>query len=369
MHFRWAGRTILGILVLIPTSVGAQWGDWDNRGYRTQIDALGSTTVESLSIPVLGVELRALTPNFGDSRDGGTRTHEGQDIMAPQGTPVVTPTDAVVTRTGDGSGSGLYVRTANPGGESFVYMHLSRIAEGITPGKILVRGDILGYVGNTGNASGAAPHLHFEIWRDGVAQDPYPRLKEVFASPQVAQNNPTTATSTGEKLVYGESNNDIVALQKFLIASGSGTARTRLKNSGATGYFGPVTKAALLEYQQSVSLPASGVVDTDTYAKIFATQNSGAPQADVPVLVTFVFTRDLEVGSVGEDVQALQVFLNTHGVLVAQSGVGSPGQETNFFGSLTREALARYQAAQNISPAAGYFGPITRAHLSKTAVR
>jgi murein DD-endopeptidase MepM/ murein hydrolase activator NlpD len=71
---------------------------------------------------------------FGDARGGGTRTHEGLDIMAPGGTPVVSPTDAVVLATGDGPDSGLFVRTANPGGEQFVYMHLREIAKSILTG-------------------------------------------------------------------------------------------------------------------------------------------------------------------------------------------------------------------------------------------
>lgn len=76
------------------------------------------------------------------------------------------------------------------------------------------------------------------------------------------------------------------------------------------------------------------------------------------------FTRDLTVGSTGDDVKALQVFLNTHGAVIAATGAGSPGMESMYFGGLTKAALAKWQAANAIAPAAGYFGPKTRAAIS-----
>ncbi len=76
------------------------------------------------------------------------------------------------------------------------------------------------------------------------------------------------------------------------------------------------------------------------------------------------FTRDLSEGSTGTDVMNLQKFLNMKGYAVATTGPGSAGQESTYFGSLTKAALARYQAAVGISPAAGFFGPTTRAHVN-----
>lgn len=74
-----------------------------------------------------------------------------------------------------------------------------------------------------------------------------------------------------------------------------------------------------------------------------------------------VKARDLKLNMTGEDVRALQKFLNNKGFMVAKSGIGSIGNETVKFGGLTRSALIRFQKANNISPAIGYFGPITRA--------
>jgi hypothetical protein len=78
----------------------------------------------------------------------------------------------------------------------------------------------------------------------------------------------------------------------------------------------------------------------------------------------FVFARSLTLGSNGEDVRALQVWLNSNGYVVATAGPGSKGNETTYFGGLTRTALAKYQASAGISPAVGYFGPITRAKVN-----
>ena len=85
---------------------------------------------------------------------------------------------------------------------------------------------------------------------------------------------------------------------------------------------------------------------------------SGTPAA------SSTFARDLQIGSTGDDVQALQQYLNAHGAMLAASGPGSPGNETMKFGSVTKAALIKFQKAAGISPAAGYFGPKTRAYVA-----
>lgn len=79
---------------------------------------------------------------------------------------------------------------------------------------------------------------------------------------------------------------------------------------------------------------------------------------------SYNFTRDLTLGSKGDDVKALQQWLNAQGFAVAASGAGSVGNESTYFGSLTQGALAKWQAANGVSPAVGYFGPITRAKIA-----
>ena len=76
------------------------------------------------------------------------------------------------------------------------------------------------------------------------------------------------------------------------------------------------------------------------------------------------FKRDLQSGSIGDDVKSLQVWLNNRGFVVAATGPGSPGNETTKFGAFTRAALAKWQKSVGITPAAGYFGAKTRAYLA-----
>lgn len=83
-----------------------------------------------------------------------------------------------------------------------------------------------------------------------------------------------------------------------------------------------------------------------------------------PASPSRAFQANLSAGSSGSDVKALQQFLNTHGYTVATSGAGSSGNETSVFGALTRAALIRYQQAKGITPAVGFFGPITRAAIN-----
>ncbi|MBI5401389.1 peptidoglycan-binding protein [Candidatus Wolfebacteria bacterium] len=90
-------------------------------------------------------------------------------------------------------------------------------------------------------------------------------------------------------------------------------------------------------------------------------------QAGQSAVSSYNYTRDLTSGSTGNDVKALQQFLNSKGYTVASSGAGSVGNESTYFGSKTAAALAKYQAAVGISPAAGYFGPKTRAYVNSLA--
>jgi zinc D-Ala-D-Ala carboxypeptidase len=77
----------------------------------------------------------------------------------------------------------------------------------------------------------------------------------------------------------------------------------------------------------------------------------------------YTFKRSLTIGASGEDVRQLQLFLNKNGFTIARAGAGSPGKESTFFGPATRLALIRYQLAKKITPAAGFFGPTTRARV------
>ena len=137
-----------------------------------------------LVVPVQGVQPAQLSPTFTDARGGG-RTHEALDIMAPAGTPVLAVADGHVEKLFDSKQGGLTIYQFEPGGKyAYYYAHLERYAPGLAERQQVRRGEVIGYVGSTGNADPAAPHLHFAIfalgpdrrWWEGTAIDPYPLL-------------------------------------------------------------------------------------------------------------------------------------------------------------------------------------------------
>ncbi|MDD5749492.1 MAG: peptidoglycan DD-metalloendopeptidase family protein [Patescibacteria group bacterium] len=92
------------------------------------------------------------------------------------------------------------------------------------------------------------------------------------------------------------------------------------------------------------------------------------PNGEIGNINTYQFTRDLKLGSTGEDVRELQKYLNQSGFIVSSSGAGSSGNETTYFGPATEAALIKFQQAKGISPAAGYFGSITRTFVNSRPI-
>jgi murein DD-endopeptidase MepM/ murein hydrolase activator NlpD len=139
-----------------------------------------------LLIPVEGVDADDLRDTFADRRGGG-RLHEALDIMAPRHTPVLAVEDGTIAKlyNSDGGG-GITIYQFDPTRQySYYYAHLDRYAPGLREGQSVRRGQTIGYVGSTGNASPNAPHLHFGIfqlgpdrrWWQGDPINPYPILK------------------------------------------------------------------------------------------------------------------------------------------------------------------------------------------------
>ncbi|HEX8171477.1 MAG TPA: M23 family metallopeptidase [Thermoanaerobaculia bacterium] len=129
-----------------------------------------------LQMPVVGVGPYDLSNSWGDARDGGKRKHKGIDIFASKGTPVVAVTDGVITYIGDQPKGGLCLWLSTESGTSFYYAHLDRWAAGLYEGMEVRSGDLLGYVGNTGNAKYTPSHLHFGINENDEMVNPYPVL-------------------------------------------------------------------------------------------------------------------------------------------------------------------------------------------------
>ncbi|HET8775815.1 MAG TPA: M23 family metallopeptidase [Thermoanaerobaculia bacterium] len=129
-----------------------------------------------LFMPVVGVQARDLYNSWGDSRDGGRRRHKGIDIFAPKGTGVVAVADGIVSYIGDQPKGGLCLWLTTENGTSFYYAHLDRWAAGLFEGMEVRSGDLLGYVGNTGNAKTTPSHLHFGVNDNDEMVNPYPIL-------------------------------------------------------------------------------------------------------------------------------------------------------------------------------------------------
>lgn len=136
-------------------------------------------TEPSLAFPVLGLTGRAVQSSFGAGRDAGRRQHEGIDIFAPRGTPAIAAADGWIARQTRNQLGGNVVWLWSPdSGVSLYYAHLERQA--VKPGDRVRTGDVVGYVGNSGNARGTAPHLHFGVYaRADGAVDPLPYVAEM----------------------------------------------------------------------------------------------------------------------------------------------------------------------------------------------
>jgi peptidoglycan LD-endopeptidase LytH len=135
-------------------------------------------------LPVSGIKPSQLTDTFNQAR-GSERQHEALDIMAARGTPVLAAVDGKVEKLFTSKQGGLTIYEFDPAATyAYYYAHLDRYAAGLVEGMPLKRGDVIGYVGSTGNANPEAPHLHFAIfelgpekhWWQGTAINPYPLL-------------------------------------------------------------------------------------------------------------------------------------------------------------------------------------------------
>ena len=142
---------------------------------------LDALWVRQLMVPVDGAEPSDLRDEYDAKRRGG-RTHRAIDVMSPKGTPVVAADDGRIGRLGTTPIGGNIIYATDPD-ERFVYYyaHLDRHARGLQVGQRVRKGDVIGYVGTTGNAPASVPHLHFQVmlrgtaraWWDGPAINPW----------------------------------------------------------------------------------------------------------------------------------------------------------------------------------------------------
>lgn len=139
----------------------------------------------NLELPVRGIKRSELRDTFNENR-GSSRKHEALDVLAPRHTPVLAVEDGTVARLFFSDAGGITLYQFDPTKTyCYYYAHLQRYADGLQEGGAIKRGQVIGYVGTTGNAPRETPHLHFAIfkltdekkWWQGTAIDPYSVLK------------------------------------------------------------------------------------------------------------------------------------------------------------------------------------------------
>jgi murein DD-endopeptidase MepM/ murein hydrolase activator NlpD len=190
---RWIFRIALVAFAASALAVGSWPLAEESRAsaLSSPVNRQPSTVNSQVTIPVLGVQSWALNPTFDQARAG--HIHHALDILAPRGTPVIAAVDGTIRKLDTGGAGGITIYQFD-GDESFVYYyaHLDRYARGIREGLSVKRGEVIGYVGTTGNAPERTPHLHFAIgrlpagkeWWKGEPIDPYPILTRPASTPQ-----------------------------------------------------------------------------------------------------------------------------------------------------------------------------------------
>ena len=189
----------------------------------------------SLVFPVAGADHSAIGSVIGDPRDNGARSHEGVDIFAPRGTAVVAVADGRIQKSRNTPTGGLVIWQADAASSlTYYYAHLDELVA--REGAYVRAGDVIGRVGNTGNARGTRPHLHFAVYRPGtVPVDPVPMLAARHSEPGPGLG-PVDGRSLG---ALARVNSDGVRLRRSPSIAGAVIGElstgTQLRVIGATG--------------------------------------------------------------------------------------------------------------------------------------
>jgi peptidoglycan LD-endopeptidase LytH len=140
----------------------------------------GAVPAGRLRVPIDGVDIESFKGGFVERR--GRRPHEAVDILSPRNTPVLAVDNGTVAKLFDSKAGGHTIYQFDPSGRLvYYYAHLEKYADNLQDGQLVKQGDVIGYVGTSGNAPPNTPHLHFAVfevddpgrWWDGKALDPY----------------------------------------------------------------------------------------------------------------------------------------------------------------------------------------------------
>jgi murein DD-endopeptidase MepM/ murein hydrolase activator NlpD len=132
---------------------------------------IAALRAQGMVVPVAGIAAKDLIDSFDDKR-GGSRQHNAIDIMAARNTPAVAVTAGTIAKLHNSAAGGLTIYMKDRTGRfTFMYGHLDSYRPGLVEGASVKRGDIIGFVGSTGNANPLAPHLHFQVMRSENPKD------------------------------------------------------------------------------------------------------------------------------------------------------------------------------------------------------
>src|SRR5215204_6313885 len=171
------------LLLLVVT------GAYDTLHFYARVAKLYTQAADSrIAMPLQDVSRRKIADTWNAPRGTG-RLHEGQDIFAPKGTPILSATNGFVYKIGENNLGGQTVSVIGSGGRVYYYAHLDKYAPGLEVGDPVSTRTVLGYVGTTGNAQGTPPHLHFGVYAFNGAINPLPMLTDRTA-PTVTRTKP-----------------------------------------------------------------------------------------------------------------------------------------------------------------------------------
>jgi hypothetical protein len=248
--------------------------------FATGFQVADAATVRPITFPVQG-EYR-FRNDYAEPRAGGAREHRGIDIVADKMTPVVAAADGRITFLASPEASwGYSITIRDNEGYQYRYLHLNNdtpgtddgaggekhaYAEGLRRGSTVTQGQVIGWVGDSGNAENTTSHLHFEIREPNRTYiNPYETLVAADTSrsasvPEVQSTVSTAGDIASTQFVFskylyrGKSGEEVRQLQIALKALGF------FEYPEITGYFGPVTEKAVIAFQKSVSVDPVGMV-------------------------------------------------------------------------------------------------------------
>ena len=174
--FKFFAVLAVSLFLLVVTGAGNYVAD--TAVFYARVARLYTKAPDSkIAMPLENMSKRQIADTWQAPR-GVNRKHEGQDIFAPRGTPILSSVDGYVYRVGENNLGGQTVSVIGKGGRVYYYAHLDRYAPGLEVGKRVTTRTVLGYVGTTGNARGTPPHLHFGVYTLDGAINPLPLLTD-----------------------------------------------------------------------------------------------------------------------------------------------------------------------------------------------